>query len=424
MKHYDSYKDSGIEWIGEIPSHWKVGRIKYIVDSSKYYQIGDGDHGSIKPEMYCDNGIPYIRVQNLNWNGLITKEGLVYIPEDIHKLNQKSKLVESDILIAKTGATIGKLGLVDSNIGESNTTSSVGKITIDKNRFSPKYFLYFFQSHFFQKMIWVRGIEKSAQPGFNIDDLVDFPILILPLSEQEQIVSYLDDKTTKIDKLIQKKLKKIDLLKEYRTSLINTVVTKGLNPDVPMKDSGIEWIGEIPSHWVSTPLKYLCMIGNGRDYSHIQLESGGYPVYGTGGEFSRCSEYLHDGPSVLLGRKGTIDNPILVDGPFWTSDTVYYTVIKENTIPKFLFHLVKQIPFDLYSYGSTIPSMTKTHYENMFFPLPQLSEQEHIVSYLDEKTSQIDKTIDIEKKKIQLLKEYRQSLISNVVTGKLKVVSE
>jgi type I restriction enzyme S subunit len=182
------------------------------------------------------------------------------------------------------------------------------------------------------------------------------------------------------------------------------------------KDSGIEWIGEIPRHWISTPLKHLCRIENGKEFSSIQVESGGYPVYGTGGEFSRCSEFLYHGPSVLLGRKGTIDKPILVYEPFWTSDTIYYTVIKNMIKPEFMFYQVCQIPFSLFSYGSTIPSMTKSHYENMRFPLPPLSEQEQIVSYLDEKTSLIDEMVEKKKRKIELLKEYRTSLINTVVT--------
>lgn len=183
------------------------------------------------------------------------------------------------------------------------------------------------------------------------------------------------------------------------------------------RDSGMGWIGQIPSTWSLTPLKRLVTIGNGRDYKHIETEINGYPVYGTGGVFTQCSEYLHVGPSVLLGRKGTIDNPLFVEGPFWTSDTIYYTDIdQQKVIPKYLFYLVHQIPFGLYKYGSTIPSMTKTDYEEMRFPHPSIPEQHQIVSFLDEKTSQIDDLIEKKKRKIELLKEYRSSLISHVVT--------
>ena len=118
MKKYSSYKPSGIKWIGDIPKTWEVIRVKHLVDKSKYYQIGDGDHGSIKPEMYVEKGIPYIRVQNLNWDGEIDLNGLVYITNKVHNKNLKSRIVIGDILIAKTGATIGKLGFVKSNVGK------------------------------------------------------------------------------------------------------------------------------------------------------------------------------------------------------------------------------------------------------------------------------------------------------------------
>ena len=144
MKKYDSYKDSGIEWIGEIPSHWNIYKVKNLIDKSLYYQVGDGDHGSIKPEMYQEYGIPYIRVQNLSWSGKLILENVVFISEEIQSLNPKSKLLPNDILIAKTGATVGKLGLIPDDIAEANTTSSVGKLTVDKNRFFPKYILYSF----------------------------------------------------------------------------------------------------------------------------------------------------------------------------------------------------------------------------------------------------------------------------------------
>ncbi|MDA7762288.1 restriction endonuclease subunit S [Crocinitomicaceae bacterium] len=183
------------------------------------------------------------------------------------------------------------------------------------------------------------------------------------------------------------------------------------------KDSGVEWIGEIPSHWESKQLKRLAKIGNGKDYKDIEVEIDGYPVYGTGGEFSRCSAYLHTGPSVLLGRKGTINNPLFVNEPFWTSDTIYYTIIDETKIiPSLLFRLVHQIPFDLYTYGSAIPSMNKSDYEVMKFPTPPLSEQKQIVSFLDTKTALIDSLIEKTQRKIELLKEKRTALINEVVT--------
>jgi type I restriction enzyme S subunit len=245
-----------------------------------------------------------------------------------------------------------------------------------------------------------------------------------PLKEQEQIAAFLDEKTSHIDNLLDISKRKIRLLREQKTSIINQVVTKGLNPNAKMKDSGVEWIGEIPDGWGCVKMKYMAQICNGADFKEHTLEDGGFPVYGSGGIFSRSSKYLYNKTSVLLGRKGSVDKPKIVFEPFWCSDTTYFTKIYKNVIPVFFYFLVQQIKFDLYIYGSTIPSMTKSVYDEMVFPLPPLKEQEQIVAFLDEKTSIIDKSISIEERRIGLLKEYRQSLISEVITGKIKVSAD
>ena len=187
------------------------------------------------------------------------------------------------------------------------------------------------------------------------------------------------------------------------------------------KTSNIDWIGEIPSHWKVKKLKYFAQIMNGKDYQEFVLEEGGYPVFGTGGIFARCSKFLHNKPSVLLGRKGSVSNPQFVTEPFWTSDTTYYTDIKNDVEPMFLFHLVKQIQFDLYIYGSAIPSMTKSVYDDMLFPCPPLTEQQSIVAYLDEKTALIDELMAKKESKIALLKEQRAALINQAVTKGLNL---
>lgn len=182
------------------------------------------------------------------------------------------------------------------------------------------------------------------------------------------------------------------------------------------KDSVNNWIGEIPYHWIAKRLKYFAKICNGRDYRDIQVEEGGFPVYGTGGIFNYASEYLYDKPSVLLGRKGTIDKPIFVNEPFWTSDTIYYTEIRTNVVPKFVYYLSRIIPFDFYTYGSAVPSMTKEHYDNMIFGYPPLKEQLAITNYLDTKTNEIDQTIADKEALINLYEEEKKALINEAVT--------
>ena len=137
------------------------------------------------------------------------------------------------------------------------------------------------------------------------------------------------------------------------------------------KDSGIEWIGEIPGDWEVKRLKYFATIKNGQDYKDVEVDNEGYPVIGSGGEFAKASTYLWDRPSVLLGRKGTINKPLYVDFPFWTVDTMYYTDVFERTSAKFLYYLATTIRFDYYQYGSAVPSMTQRDLANVCFATPK-----------------------------------------------------
>ena len=183
-----------------------------------------------------------------------------------------------------------------------------------------------------------------------------------------------------------------------------------------MKDSGIEWIGEIPKNWKICRLKDYAHICNGRDYSEVLDENGDYPVIGSGGQFAKACEPLYQKESVLLGRKGTIDKPLFVDYPFWTVDTMYYTEIKENVSAKYFYYLCTQIEFDFYQYGSAVPSMTQRDLYNVNFPYPTLDEQRRIANYLDRKCSQIDTIIAQQQEVIEKLKAYKLSVITEAVT--------
>ena len=183
-----------------------------------------------------------------------------------------------------------------------------------------------------------------------------------------------------------------------------------------MKDSGVEWIGEIPKNWKICRLKDYAHICNGRDYSEVLDENGDYPVIGSGGQFAKACEPLYQKESVLLGRKGTIDKPLFVDYPFWTVDTMYYTEIKENVSAKYFYYLCTQIEFDFYQYGSAVPSMTQRDLYNVNFPYPTLDEQRRIADYLDRKCSQIDAIIARQQEVIEKLKAYKLSVITEAVT--------
>ena len=181
------------------------------------------------------------------------------------------------------------------------------------------------------------------------------------------------------------------------------------------KDSGVAWIGEIPSHWEVAAFKRRIYINNGRDYKEFQDDEI-YPVMGSGGCFAYCSRYMYDGEALLLGRKGTIDKPLYINGKFWTVDTMFYAIPNKDLDCKFAYYLAITFPFNLYSTSTALPSMTQTDLGNNPVAFPPLVEQQAISSYLDKKCGKINGAIDVQKKKIDLLNELKQTIITNAVT--------
>lgn len=181
------------------------------------------------------------------------------------------------------------------------------------------------------------------------------------------------------------------------------------------KDSGVAWIGEIPSHWEVAAFKRRIYINNGRDYKEFQDDEI-YPVMGSGGCFAYCSRYMYDGEALLLGRKGTIDKPLYINGKFWTVDTMFYAIPNKDLDCKFAYYLAITFPFNLYSTSTALPSMTQTDLGNNPVAFPPLVEQQAIASYLDKKCGKINGAINVQKKKIDLLNELKQTIITNAVT--------
>lgn len=182
-----------------------------------------------------------------------------------------------------------------------------------------------------------------------------------------------------------------------------------------VKDSGVQWLGDVPAHWQVAQYKQLVDIQNGSDHKHVEAEEG-FPVIGSGGVFAFASDYLYDGESVLLGRKGTIDKPLYVTGKFWAVDTMYWTKIASDAYGKFAYYAALNIPFEHYSTNTALPSMTKRALSSHAVARPPLHEQVVIATFLDRETSKIDNLITAQRKLIDLLAEKKQSLISHAVT--------
>ena len=242
---------------------------------------------------------------------------------------------------------------------------------------------------------------------------------ICTIKEQEAIANYLDAATSKIDEAIAQQQKMIDLLNERKQIIINNAVTKGLDPNVKMKPSGIDWIGDIPEHWEMRKARLCIIINNGSD----PKQKGDIPVYGSGAEsFRTCGEYK-EGPCVLLGRKGaTLHIPHYIEGRYWNVDTAFDVKTKNGMSLRYYYYLATCFDYPYYMSQTTLPSMTSFDYNRMKLPTPPENEQVDIVKFLDVKNKKTEELIECHKRLISLLQERKQIIINDVVTGKVKVV--
>lgn len=276
-----------------------------------------------------------------------------------------------------------------------------------------------YYNHVFKTMDFLRVIDDFSYGMRHSYNISQFGQLRLPVPQryiQDRIVKELNTLEVKINQLINNQQQQIEKLKEYKQSLISEAVTKGLNPNVEFKDSGVEWIGKIPKDAQLVQFKRLAIINNGKEIVNVD---GEIPVYGSGGIFKYTDDYLFQGESILYGRKGTIDKPLHVNGKFWTVDTMFYTEISELVIPRYLYYVsIGSINFDYYKSGSVLPSMTQFELGNVLLPFFDKKSQEKIIEYLDYKTSLLDKVIEQKSSKIKKLEEFKKSLIYEYVTGK------
>jgi type I restriction enzyme S subunit len=284
--------------------------------------------------------------------------------------------------------------------------------------------------------------SSNTQENLNLDKVKNIGIVIPPLQEQHQIVQFLDENTGLIDKLISTKERKITLLIEQRTSLINEVVTKGLNPNVKMKDSGVEWIGEIPEHWTIPQTKYITQIFRGkfthRPRNDERFYNGEYPFIQTGdivssGKYlTKYTQTLNElGLSVskefpigtlVMTISGNIGDVSILKIRSCFPDSILGFFPLSSTNVEYLYYLFTSLKQEFLK-NSTVSTQMNLNVErvgSIQVPVPPIDEQLQIVEFLDSKTKEIDDLVQLEQKKIDLLKEYRQSLISEVVTGKVK----
>ena len=395
-------------------------------------KVGSGVTPKGGATAYQDHGIPLFRSQNITNEGLLTDD-IAYISEDIHNSMSGSKLRPNDVLLNITGASIGRCYYLPEDFTEGNVNQHVCIIRLKKNVL-PAFLYYNLISATGQRLI-DRCQTGANREGLTKEDLCNFEFEIPSIERQKGIVKYLNEKNSLITNQVSLLTSKRDAYLRLKKSIINRAVTKGLNPDVQMKDSGVDWIGMIPEGWKMKRMKECVSLIKGRTPGEMTFDVIGFPYL--------TMDYLRnrEGKDVMypLNPEGLLkveDNEILVlwdganAGEFifskegYLSSTMAVIKCKRNTlIKKYLYYLLKVIEADskYYANGTTIPHFDSKTIFTREYPMPPLSEQQAIAAYLDGKCSKIDTIVANLDKQISKYADLKRSLIDEVITGKRAV---
>ncbi|GAL65833.1 restriction endonuclease subunit S [Jejuia pallidilutea] len=437
LKKYNNYKDSGIEWLGEIPEHWEVKRIKDAIT-----KIGSGVTPKGGSETYVDEGIPLIRSQNVYNDGL-RLDNVSFITEEVHNKMKNSQLKPFDVLVNITGASIGRTCIFPESVKTANINQHIIYLRVKKKKV--EYFSYYLKSNTIQE--YIMNIQAgTSKEALNMSQILNIGLPFPESKEQTQIATYLDAKTTAIDKKVKLLQQKIKHYKAYRKALINETVTKGLDKTVKLKDSGISWIGDIPEHWEVKRLKDVCRIFTGNsisDKSLFEINKDAYNYIATKDINIHTKQVNYDNgvyipkndKSFRITKKNTC--LICLEGAsagkkltFVDREVAFVNKLcaiksfDKNVFDKYIFYLLQTNLFnsqffELLSGLIGGVSLGLLKYFNIL--VPAIKEQQQIANYLDAKTATLDKIVKNIEGQITTLKELRKTLINEVVTGKVKV---
>ncbi|SFC29139.1 type I restriction enzyme, S subunit [Flexibacter flexilis DSM 6793] len=429
MQPYEKYKNSGIDWLGQIPEHWEVKKLKYVI-------LGKLKYGANESGWEYDSNLPrYIRISDFGLEGKLSEDKKLSLPFEIAN---NYLLSDGDILFARSGATVGKSYQFKISLSTEKNYCFAGyliKAQPDTSKILSDFLYAYTQSGVFAS--WKDFIfNKATIENIGADKYSELFIPLPPLSEQAAIAAYLDDKCGKIDRAIGLKTEQIEQLKTLRQVRIQQAVTRGLDADAPLKESGIDWIGQIPEHWEVKRLKYVL------DEINIRTTTGSEELLSLSkylGIIPKSSlEERAGGAESLIGYKKVYYNNIVINKMQAVNGLIGVAKIEGITSPDYSIYKCKidnvdyigkllLLPFYLEQYKKVVTGVMegfiRLYTDDLYrieAILPPLSEQEAIVSYLSSETERIDRAIALQNEQIEYLKSYKQSLINEAVTGKFR----
>ena len=402
---YDSYKESGVDWLGAIPSDWQSKKLGILLTEFSKKNNPNLPLLSITREL-----------------GVITRDmddqesNHNFIPDD---LSGYKLLKEGQFGMNKMKAWQGSYG-----ISKYTGIVSPAYYVFDvSNEIYPNFFNIAIRSKFYVDFFGSAsdGV-RIGQWDLNKTRMREIPFIFPSLEQQKKIYEFLSKKIKQIDQAISLKQQQIEKLNEYKQIVIQNAVTKGLNPNVPMKDSGVEWIGDIPEHWDVKKLKYIAKLKSGDTFNSDDFKSTGYPVFGGNGLRGYTDKFNNSGDYILIGRQGALcGNVNYATGQFFATEhaVVVYPKLKYNL--SFVGEAIKSANFGRFSNSAAQPGISVQVVQEVEFAFPSIDEQNEIGTFINEMEKKFDNTVSKYQTQIDRLKEYKNILINQAVTGKIKI---
>lgn len=400
-KGYTEMKDSRADWIGKIPATWDVSKIGTLY-TQRNEKVSDKDYPPLSVTM----------------KGILPQLATAAKTDD----GDNRKLVRvGDFAINSRSDRRGSCGISPYD----GSVSLINTILVSRKKMHPGYYDWLFHTTLFADEFykWGHGIVDDLWTT-RWQEMKRILVPVPPYETQSAIAAYLDTQCAKIDESIAQAKASMEDYKQWKASIIYEAVTKGLNPNVEMKDSGIEWIGRMPAHWTAPALKHLCTMQAGKNLISEQIStSGQYPVYGGNGQRGYYSDYNANGNFLLVGRQGALcGNVHYVSGKFWATEHAVVTTPSKITNIRYLYYLL--IAMDLNQYASNSaaqPGLSVGNILTVKTLLPPIGEQVRISEFLDNGCPKIDEVITEKQSLIDDLESYKKSLIYEVVTGKRRM---